>query len=328
MECLEKAWTTWMNSDAFRRFAKYGIGSSLMKSRAFREINLTRRHLTTCYKVHKNPGLFEEVHAFCLFVGNNKSGSSMLGSILDAHRNVILADEEDALQYIPAGFRRDQIFHILLRGSRREMMKGRVTARRLGAYSFQVPGQWQGRYEKIKVIGDTTTGTTTRRLAQDPGLLGQMRAVMADIPVKLIQVIRNPFDTISYLMVRGKRTFANAIDYYFTNCQTIVELRDQLDEAALLPVKYEDFVLHPREKLEMVCTFLGIDSDEDYLSACTEILHPEPHQNRQMITWESKWIDQVQYLIDQFAFLEGYSYLPENAASISNFDRSLTLGRS
>jgi hypothetical protein len=54
-----------------------------------------------------------------MFVGHNKSGTSMVGSLLDAHPEVILSDEADALDYVRAGFSREQIFHILLGQSRR-----------------------------------------------------------------------------------------------------------------------------------------------------------------------------------------------------------------
>ncbi len=68
----------------------------------------------------------------------------MIGALLDAHPNVILADEIDVFEYMDDGFSKEQIYHLLLKNSHREFLKGRVTARRLVPYSFSVPGQWQG----------------------------------------------------------------------------------------------------------------------------------------------------------------------------------------
>lgn len=232
----------------------------------------------------------------------------MIGSLLDAHPEIILSDEAGAIRYVSAGFSRNQIFHLLLRVSRREAMKGRVTARRLTPYSFAVPGQWQGRYATLRVIGDSTTGTSTQRFAREPHLLQRLHQVMEGRQVKFIQVIRNPYDPISYMMVRGKRSFANAIEHYFANCNTLVEMRKSLDPSNLYPVRYEDFIHQPDSHLSQICRFLGVEAGPDYLRSCRGILRQSPDQHRQMVDWNAKWITVVKNKIDQYDFLAGYSF--------------------
>lgn len=262
----------------------------------------------TAYRIRTQPDLFRDVKTFCFFVGHNKSGTSMTGALLDAHPNAVISDEEDALQYVPMGFSRDQIFHLLLWGSRREAMKGRVTARRLTPYSYQVPGQWQGRYSRMHVIGDSTSGSSTRRLAQDPDLLPRLQQLMAGVEVKLIQVIRNPYDPISVMMVRGKRSFENAIDHYFAGCEALVQLRRRLSDAQLLPVRYEDFVRSPRASLAEICHFLNIEPSADYLPACAGILRRDPDTHRDMVPWSAPWIEAVQTRMARYDFLAGYGF--------------------
>lgn len=307
-ERIERLWIDLTNSDGFRRFAKRGPGAGLLRSEAYRRLNLARRYVLTSYRARANPALFRDVRTFCLFVGHNKSGTSMTGALLDAHPNVALSDEEDALQYVPAGFSRDQIFHLLVHGSRREAMKGRVTARRLTPYSYQVPGQWQGRNRGLLVVGDSTSGTSTRRLASDPGLLDRLERLMAGVEVKLIQVIRNPYDPISVMMVRGRRSFENAIDHYFAHCGTLVELRRRLGSGRLLAVRYEDFVRAPESSLASVCRFVGVEPRDDYLRACAGILRRTPDNHRDMVPWDARWIEAVARRIEQYDFLDGYSF--------------------
>lgn len=232
----------------------------------------------------------------------------MIGSLLDAHPNVILADEVGALEYVSEGFNRDQIFHLLLKGSRREHLKGRVTARRLTPYSYLVPDQWQGRYSTLRVIGDGTVGSSTKRFAKDPHLLQQLQSMMEAVNVKFIQVIRNPYDPISVMMVRGKRTFENAIEQYFTNCETLVEMRRRLDSSNLCAVRYEEFVQNLEPGLAQICRYLGVEPSDEYLNACRSIIHKAPHQNRQMVDWDARWIRVVRDKIEQFDFLQGYSF--------------------
>jgi hypothetical protein len=243
-----------------------------------------------------------------MFIGHAKSGGTMVGSLLDAHSRVILADEIDVLGFVSKGFSRDQIFHLLLKGSRREAMKGRVTARRLEPYSFAVPGQWQSRYKTLEVIGHSRAGPSTRKLLHQPELLGEIRTVMDGVDLRIIHIIRNPYDPISLMMIRGNRSFQNAIDHYFSYCETLIALREQLEASSLHVVRYEDFIRDPREQLSAVCAFLGLEADEGYLEACASILYESPKQERHMVDWEKQWIEVVQKRINQVPFLAGYDF--------------------
>jgi hypothetical protein len=305
---LERFWVSLLDSDRFRRFAKYGPGSVLFRNWAYQKLNLARRYLTTAYLTWRVPGYFEDVRTYCMFIGHNKSGTTLIGSLLDAHPNVILADEVDALQYVQAGFKRDQIFHLLLKTSRRELMKGRVTARRLQAYSFLVPGQWQGRFRRLQVIGDSTSGSSTRRLGTSPDLLDRLHRLMNGVEVKFIQVVRNPFDPIAVSMVRGNRTFEEAVEHYFSKCEFLVDIRKRLAGSSLLVVRYEDFIADPAAGLKSICAFLGIEAEPGYLSACTAVLHKNPVQDRRLIEWTPDPIRLVQEKIGQYDFLAGYAF--------------------
>jgi Sulfotransferase family len=300
------AWHTMTDSDAFRWFAKRGPGRPILRSRAFRRVDTARRHVLASSAARHAPDRFAQVRTFCFFVGHNKSGASLVGGLLDAHRDIVLADEVDALRYVEAGFTREQVFHLLERGSRSEARKGRVTARRLRPYSYRVPGQWQGHTPVPRVVGDSTTGKSTRRLATHPGLCEQVRQLMPGVEVRLIQVIRNPFDPISLMMVRGRHSFADAIDNYFAACETLARIRRT--DAALLPVRYESFVADAVTGLRSVCAFLDVDPGHSYLEACTSIVRPRPARGRELVPWTRPWIADVERRLARFDFLEGYSH--------------------
>ena len=305
---LENLWVSWINSNKWRQFAKWGPGAKFFRSQAYQKVDVARRFATTYYKSLRQPTLFRDVKTYCMFIGHTKSGGSLIGSLLDAHPNVILADEVDVLRYIAVGFNRDQIYHLLLKGSYREAMKGRVTARRLTPYSLAVPEQWQGRYQRLQIIGVSKAGPSTRRFAQEPELMGKLRRVMKSVDTKFIHVIRNPYDPISVMMVRGKRTFENAVEHYFDYCETLVTLRKQLDNSNLIAIKYEEFVQQPETRLAEVCRFLGVEAEDDYLQACVGILYDSPERSRELVEWQPDWIEIVQKRIEQVDFLAGYNY--------------------
>jgi hypothetical protein len=307
-ESFERLWVSFLNSDEFRRFAKRGSGSILFKSKAYRWLSMARHYLTSYYQSRKDAYNFYDVNTYCTFIGHMKSGGSMIGSLLDAHPHAILADEVYALRYIQAGFRREQIFHILLRASQKELLKGRVTARRLTPYSWLVPDQWQGRFTSLRVIGDSTTGSSTQQLSEIPNLLENLRKVMKPVNLRFIHVIRNPYDPISIMMVRGKRTFENASEHYFANCKMLLELHNQLSASELLTVRYEDFVNQPAKNLAEICNFLGLEATPEYLNACAGILHESPERSRRLVEWEPDWVERVKSRMAPYDFLAGYSF--------------------
>ncbi len=304
----ERLWVSLVNSSGFRRVTESGIGASVLESDVARQASMARRYASSYYYARKDSARFQNMKTFCLFIGHTKSGSSMLGSMLDAHPNAIIADGSDALQYVPAHFSKEQLFHILLKCSRREAMKGRATARRLTPYSFEIPDQWQGRYEKLQVVGDTTSETAIRHVAANPHLLDNLRRMMRGVDVKYIHVIRNPFDPIGVMRVRGKRTIEDAVDRYFGACQMLADARQHIDDSDVFAVRYEDVISRPEDHLRAVCSFLDLTADEAYLQACINMLDTSPHQNRRMVEWDPHWINVIEQKIKQFDFLEGYSF--------------------
>ena len=70
---------------------------------------------------------FDSVHTFVLFVGIGRSGTTLLGALLDAHPNAIIANQQCALKYLhPFPFARDRIFRLRmgLRASHRTHDQG------------------------------------------------------------------------------------------------------------------------------------------------------------------------------------------------------------
>ncbi len=305
---LERLWTSFMDSSGFRWFVKRSFAARFFRSDAYQKMNIARRWLLTSLRVRQNPDLFSDVKTLCMFIGHNKSGASMLGAMLDAHPKAVFSDEANILQYIPAGFSREQIFHLLLKNSRREKMKGRVTARRLGGYSWEVPGQWQGRFSRLEVIGDSTSGTSTRTLGNTPALLDTLRVTLGEIRLKFIFVIRNPFDPISLIMIRGNRSFENAIAHYFSNCDLMTKLHGMIPAEDILPVRYETFVTEPITQLTRIADHLGLEAEQEYLEACASVMHPTPEQSRHQVEWSEAWVRAVEEKIKTFNFLDGYSF--------------------
>ena len=90
------------------------------------------------------------VRTFCQFVGYPRSGHSLIGALLDAHPRAAIAHELNALDFLREDFTRDEILALVLENLRQWGAAGRQWQ----GYSYEVPGGWQGRFERLEVAGD------------------------------------------------------------------------------------------------------------------------------------------------------------------------------
>jgi Sulfotransferase family len=250
---------------------------------------------------------FEDVEAYCMFVGYPKSGHSLIGSLLDAHPDAIIAHELDALGYIHAGFGKKQLYHLLLENSQEHASAGRGWS----GYSYTVPGQWQGRFRKLRVIGDKKGAKSSWRLDWNPELLDRLREIVG-VPVRFVHVIRNPYDNISTMFRQGvlkkKGDLRYNIEGYFSLCAIIRDLKGRTGGADVFDMRHELFVEDPARHLGDLCRFLGLESPDDYLEDCASIIFRSPNKSRRKVVWDPESISMVRNRMDEFDFLRGYSY--------------------
>lgn len=249
------------------------------------------------------------VRTLCLFIGHPRSGHSIVGALLDAHPQVVISDELDAVRYLDLGFGPHQVLYLSVAVARHQAENQRRKAGSGGrTYSYHVPGQWQGRTRDLRVVGDSQAGWTVRRFRTKPGLRERIEAAVVPIEIRYIHVTRNPYDNIATMMERGGRTFDDAFERYFINCRAIVGLAEQIGEDRLLRIRHEDVILDPRTTLDRACRFLGVEADEAYLAACAGILFSRPSRSRSKVEWSDDQRARVDRGIAEFPFLAGYSF--------------------
>jgi hypothetical protein len=246
---------------------------------------------------------FAGLETFCLFIGYPRSGHSLVGSLIDAHPEAIIAHEANALRYIKYGFGRSQLFYQLIENSKEFAEKGRL----ITGYSYEVPNQWQGRYSRLRVIGDKRGGSSVRRLMARPGLIDQLQSTVA-LPVKWIHVIRNPYDNVATIFRRSKRDLEGSLDFYFRHVNGVAGIRDRIPEADLLEIRHEGIIADPTQHLKQLCAFLGLEPDEKYLCDCASILFESPKRTREGVEWTPDQRARIEAEIARLPFLNGYRF--------------------
>jgi len=307
---VERTWVAVVNSPGYRRFLATAPGKALFQNGLVRSAKLVRRRTSGSLAAARHQDDFKGVTTTFLFIGHTKSGGSLLGAMLDAHPAIACSDELDILEHLERGFSGRQIMALITRNSRREALKGRVTARRLEAYTLAVPGQWQGRYTNLTAVGDARAGKSTRRLADRPALLDQLRSAVSPASVKLIQVVRHPTDPIGAMVARSGKSVEDAIQDYSEQCRRLIDLRAGLAPGDLIEVHYEDMVQAPELVLTEVCRHLGVEPGDDYLAACRTLVDATPRMDRRRVTWTEEQIDQLTKALAGVDFLARYRVAP------------------
>jgi len=263
-------------------------------------------------KLGETPHLFDSLSAYCMFIGYPRSSHSLIGSLIDAHPDAIIAHEQDVLKYVKYGFSKEKIFHLLLRNSKEFTEMGRTWT----GYSYAVPSQYQGRYETLRIIGDKRGANSARRFQRNPAILQKLKTTI-DIPIKMIHVVRNPYDNISTMAFRNngsikenvtKAVLKEEIKNYFALVNTVDWVQEQLLENDIFHIKIEAFMANPKELLEQLCRFLDLTPDEKYLNDCAAIVYNKPHKTREEFPWDAELIQEVDKRMEEYPFFAGYDF--------------------
>ncbi len=260
-------------------------------------------------QLHKKD--YTSLQNYCMFIGYQRSGHSYIGALLDAHPNASVGMEVDALNLVGLGYSRNQVYFCLTNNAR---IFTRVLKNVWTGYSYAVPGSSQGRYDKLLTIGDKKGGKSTLRLGENPELLKKLQT-LTNLPVKIIHVIRNPYDNISTMLIRyaekgneiNRSVFENKIDLYFKK----VAINDSLRKKSgfsILDVYHEDFIASPKTNLERIIKFIGLQDVDNYLEKCSQTTYKSPNKSRHKIDWPEELKELVYARLSQCEFLKHYTF--------------------
>lgn len=182
------------------------------------------------------------MHSPIFLIGTQRAGTTLLGKMLSAHRDLYIHNEVPMARVFKAGASRDQIFHEI----------DQCVLRRHGQTIEQL----------LKSEGKSVWGL------KDPQLTEHLPALKQFLPeARFIVIIRDPRAVV--------RSYIENAWGLGTNCYTGAlrwqrEVQEQLEFEQELPgkvirVRYEDLILQQRETLVRICEFIGVEFDETML---------------------------------------------------------------
>ena len=264
---------------------------------------------------------------------------SIIGTYIDAHEHVAVADEFNFFgQSInkPSMFRdKKEVVDALWEGSllasnggfRDETFKG---------YKLKVPSLLNGQYnKKLDLVGDKigylTVEAYTKHKQEFSAILHILHQWFA---VKVIFVVRNPFDNIATLslydhisdvlkiksrvtehitkfkkinacsnksdnLLDSPKVLASATSKYIRwiteTHKMITELRPDLQV-----VQISDFIRSPKSSMKDLCDFLNLFCSDEYLDAVAAKTYQSESKSRYSIRWNREIYNKIDRMILQY----------------------------
>ena len=276
---------------------------------------------------------------FVLFLGFGRTGHSIVGSLLDAHPDIIISHEYNVLKVVTPSLTKKEdwlliLFNKLYKSSHNSVVKGlRNEVKDSKGYTLGVKNSrsWQGQLRQLRAIGDKSGHmTVTSYLANKSQylyLVHELNRVLG-ASVKVIRVIRNPYDIIATTFLIGKtgksglknaknstqlnHTFSpEAIQKYIKRFSEDVDKTHQVVVDIPTPVHaihLVDLIRQPHSIMREVCELIQVECSLDYLNLCRDKLYKDISKTRYLLQWSPQDIEAVANIMKHYPEYSRYSF--------------------
>ena len=275
----------------------------------------------------------EGVEKFVFFAGYPRSGHSMIGSVMDAHPNMVIAHECHLLkkclelQNMTKNIysNKAELFNSLYEDSFFESKCGwRSGLNTAKGYNFNLNSKWQGSFSQLKVIGDKSGGSTARYSSKREGKMCLQQMIHSfEIPIIAVHVVRNPYDMIATALAYNKNEVKrihwtkhakqkvsvqlqmNISREVFIRADSVVEVKKYVP---VVEVHIEDFIDNPSKIIVELCHSLGVDYPQEYVEECTAKAYRNVSRSRDVISWSPSVLSFIDQKMTEYPFFEGYTF--------------------
>ena len=274
------------------------------------------------------------VQTLVQFAGFPRSGHSLVGSLIDAHPDAVVAHELDLMGLVENGLGRADLFSLICANSAEFERHGRFW----NGFRYRVPAGSGGTSRRPVLLGDKKADWAVRRILHDPGLLANLGAVLGGVRAAWVVVVRNPFDNIATMSLRKGRAYdririaaqspedfrrrlelaqgdrvpaqvlPEMVEDYATLCRGVAQMKAGVPAADWLELRHEDLVADPVSSLERLYAFLGLPVGADFVRSMATSVSTQANHSRHQIGWSGQTLDQVEQLVAQHSFLAGYGF--------------------
>ena len=235
-------------------------------------------------------------------VGSARSGTTLVGAIVDSHARMICANETSASVNFWRGWSAREIVEEIVANSAANYAAGRTSE----GYSYAIETDHKDSSE-ITVIGDKVWNPAVLLMAGQRDLLAGLERLMR-CPLALLHCVRNPFDVIATMHRRSGASLRDRMRWYTIQCEAIQMIVER-SEFPILLVRHEDLIADPSVVSGQIFEWLGFPTSEEHLSRIQRKVYTRPNKSRLTVNWPSEIIGEVAALTSRFPYLARYSLI-------------------
>ena len=275
----------------------------------------------------------EGVEKFAFFAGYPRSGHSMIGSVMDAHPNMIIAHEYRLFKNCYSMLEKGEnlfaakflLFNTLYKKSYLDAKCGWRSDkdRKKKGYNFNFNSKWQGAFSQLKVIGDKSGGCVGLQMHVHGKTCLQQMIDSLHVPIVAVHVIRNPYDmiatAITYLNAdqtkKGPAIYVKqnvSADMQMERTKHVFMLADSVVKVKtyvpVVEIPIEDFIQDPSRIVMKLCHSLGVECPQEYVDRVTAKAYKNVSRSRDLISWSPSVLTFIQQQIIKYPFFEGYTF--------------------
>lgn len=248
----------------------------------------------------------ENVEHVCFFVSYMRSGHTLLSSLLNAHKNVVVSNELGAGALARLGFSEREIFRLILNKDRSFQSSGRKWT----GYDYEVEEGYEGFYDEIKMIGDKHGPNFIYNYKINDNLRDFISCSSSNIVI--LHHLRNPYDMISTGITRKRKDISrkDVINHVLSELERsngVIDDLKSVDNVILCRTYYKNLVLDTENTLKNIFNTLDIDINNEYVDSCEDHVFESPSVTRGGTEWGNKEIEKVERVCKDLVFLRRYS---------------------
>jgi hypothetical protein len=229
--------------------------------------------------------MFEDIEKICLFLGCNRSGSSLVRSILNAHPDVLISHEtgrdscyikmfnnQISKQEVLKNFYNNAINHSAT--SQRVYYNFQTKEMKTGVYDNTIKGHFQGKVDVLRVLGDKS-GPWLCDMGYEFDKIHERLEDFFEKKVYYIHPIRHPFSNL--LSIYGaSESYGNFFKWSDGTKKTL----EYLPKERVFNVPLEHLVERRGDFVKEIFDFLEVKTDEKLTTDISKVIFKEVNNKK------------------------------------------------